>query len=130
MLNCNCLRNRVQTNVRTFCLRRPDTAARGFFAIEGGAGELANLLAQSITRSGGTVRLNSPALRLAYDTRGYPTGVTLLSGETVTASRALVSNLTVWDTYGKLVGLDHTPLEIRNRLKVLRGWGLPDLHQR
>ena len=77
---------------------------RGFFAMEGGAGELANLLAQSITQSGGTVRLNTPALRLAYDTRGYPTGVTLLSGETVTASRALVSNLTVWDTYGKLVG--------------------------
>lgn len=95
----------------------------GFFSIAGGAGGLANLLSQSITQTGGTVRLNTPALRLAYDSRGLPAGVTLLSGETVTASRAIVSNLTVWDTYGKLVGLDHTPAEIRKRLKTLRAWG-------
>ena len=95
----------------------------GFFAIEGGAGELAQLLAQSIAQAGGTVRLNTPALRLAYDSSGHPIGVILLSGETVTAARAIVSNLTVWDTYGKLVGLDHTPLEIRKRLKTLSGWG-------
>lgn len=96
---------------------------QGLFAMEGGAATLASLLAQSITRSGGTIRLNSPALRFAYDSRGYPAGVTLLSGETITATRAIVSNLTVWDTYGKLVGLDRTPLEIRKRLKTLRGWG-------
>ncbi|HXM34541.1 MAG TPA: NAD(P)/FAD-dependent oxidoreductase [Pyrinomonadaceae bacterium] len=96
---------------------------QGFFAIEGGAGELAQLLAQSIAQTGGAVRLNTPALRLAYDSSGRPIGVTLLSGETVTAARAIVSNLTVWDTYGKLVGLDHTPLEIRKRLKTLSGWG-------
>jgi phytoene dehydrogenase-like protein len=47
----------------------------------------------------------------------------LLSGETITASKAIVSNLTVWDTYGKLVGLDHTPPEIRRRLKSLHSWG-------
>jgi C-3',4' desaturase CrtD len=96
---------------------------QGLFAMEGGGGALANVLAQSIVQTGGTIRLNAPALRLAYDSRGYPIGVTLLSGETVTASRAIVSNLTVWDTYGKLVGLDHTPLEIRKRLKMLSGWG-------
>jgi phytoene dehydrogenase-like protein len=95
----------------------------GFFAMEGGAGALASLLAESIRRAGGTVRLNTPVLRLAYDSRGYPSGVTLLSGETVTSSRAIVSNLTVWDTYGKLVGLDRTPQQIRKRLKALRGWG-------
>ena len=95
----------------------------GFFTIEGGAGELAQRLVQSIVQSGGRVRLNTPALRLAYDSSGQPVGVTLLSGETVTAARAIVSNLTVWDTYGKLVGLDHTPLEIRKRLKTLSSWG-------
>jgi phytoene dehydrogenase-like protein len=35
----------------------------------------------------------------------------------------VISNLSVWDTYGKLVGLDRTPLEIKRRLKSLRGWG-------
>jgi phytoene dehydrogenase-like protein len=95
----------------------------GFFGIEGGAGKLAELLVQSITRTGGTVRLNTTALRLLYDSRGHPIGLTLLNGEEVTASRAVVSNLTVWDTYGKLVGMDHTPPIVRKRLKGLRGWG-------
>ena len=35
----------------------------------------------------------------------------------------MISNLTVWDTYGKLVGLDRTPSEIRRRLQTVRGWG-------
>jgi phytoene dehydrogenase-like protein len=29
----------------------------------------------------------------------------------------------VWDTYGKLVGLNRTPTEIRKQLNELRGWG-------
>ena len=74
-------------------------------------------------KSGGTIRLNTPALRLAYDSSGSLLGVHLLSGETINASRAVVSNLTVWDTYGKLVGLDRTPSEIRKRLQSLHGWG-------
>ena len=39
------------------------------------------------------------------------------------ASRAIVSNLTVWDTYGKLVGTSRTPEKVRRRLKDLHGWG-------
>lgn len=96
---------------------------QGFFSLEGGAAALANVLTQSIRQSGGTVRLNAPALRLAYDPQGKPIGVTLLSGETVSAARAIVSNLTVWDTYGKLVGVDHTPFELRKRLQTLNGRG-------
>jgi C-3',4' desaturase CrtD len=95
----------------------------GLFAIRGGGGELARLLTESIKQSGGIVRLDTSVLRLAYDSSETPVGVDLLSGETVTASRAIVSNMTVWDTYGKLVGMDHTPAEIRKRLKELRGWG-------
>jgi len=48
--------------------------------------------------------------------------VDLLTGETVHASKAIVSNLTIWDTYGKLVGLNRTPAEMRQQLKS-RGWG-------
>ena len=93
------------------------------FAIRGGASALANRLAESIRQSGGRIRLDTPVLRLSYDATGAAVGVDLLSGETVTASKAVVSNLTVWETYGKLVGLNRTPTEIRKQLNELRGWG-------
>jgi len=96
---------------------------RGMYAIGGGAQALADALVEAIERSGGTVRLNAPALRLAYDSRGRAAGIDLLSGERVEARRAVVSNLTVWDTYGKLVGAGRTPDAVRARLKSLRGWG-------
>ena len=94
----------------------------GMFSIRGGASTLAERLAESIRKSGGTLRLDTPVLRLAYD-GATAVGVDLLSGETVTASRAIISNMTVWDTYGKLVGLNRTPSEVRKRLGTLRGWG-------
>jgi C-3',4' desaturase CrtD len=96
---------------------------RGMFAIKGGGAALADKLTQAIKKNGGTVRLDTTALRLAYDSAGHASGVDLLSGETLLASRAIVSNLTVWDTYGKLVGLNRTPPEIRKRLSLLSGWG-------
>lgn len=98
-------------------------AHQGMFAIRGGSAALAARLADSIRASGSSVRLNAPVLRLAYDSAGDAGGVDLLSGEKVRASRAIVSNLTVWDTYGKLVGLNRTPPEIRKALRTLRGWG-------
>jgi phytoene dehydrogenase-like protein len=98
-------------------------AHQGMFAIRGGSAALAARLADSIRASGGSVRLNAPVLRLAYDSAGKAVGVDLLSGEQVTASQAIVSNLTVWDTYGKLVGLNRTPPEIRKTMQTLRGWG-------
>jgi C-3',4' desaturase CrtD len=96
---------------------------RGMYALRGGGQALADALAESIRKSGGTVRLDTTALKLAFDESGRAAGVTLLSGETVGATRAVVSNLTVWDTYGKLVGSDHTPAGLRTRLKQLKGWG-------
>jgi len=93
------------------------------FSIRGGSPALAAALAESIKTSGGRVRLDTPVLRLAYDSGGRAIGVDLLSGETVSASRAIISNLTVWDTYGRLIGLNRTPPKIRKRLTGLRGWG-------
>ncbi|MBD0372507.1 MAG: FAD-dependent oxidoreductase [Pyrinomonadaceae bacterium] len=96
---------------------------RGMYAIQGGASGLADTLTESIKRSGGTLRFNSPVLRLAYDAAGRATGVDLLSGERVEATRAVISNLTVWDTYGKLAGSSRTPETVRRRIKNLKGWG-------
>ena len=94
------------------------------YSIAGGPATVAERLAESIKKTGGTLRLNSPVLRLAYDENGqHAVGVDLLSGETVIARKAIVSNLTIWDTYGKLIGLNRTPLETKKLLKTLQGFG-------
>jgi phytoene dehydrogenase-like protein len=97
-------------------------ASGPLYAINGGPAMLAERLAESIKRSGGSVRLDTPVLRLAYAESGEAVGVDLLSGERVTA-KTIVSNLTIWDTYGKLVGLNRTPPEIKKQLNALQGGG-------
>ena len=98
--------------------------ARGpLYEIHDGPATLAERLAESIKRSGGTVRLNTPVLRLTYDANGAAIGVDLLNGEQVLAKRAIVSNLTIWDTYGKLVGLNRTPPETKKLLNAFQGSG-------
>jgi len=86
------------------------------YSIEGGTAGLAERVEAAIKLAGGTVRLNSPVLRLAYNESGDAIGVDLLSGERVIAKHAIVSNLTVWDTYGKLVGLNRTSAATKARL--------------
>lgn len=98
-------------------------ATDNLWSIDGAGQTLANRLAESLKASGGSLRLNSPVLRLAYGTDGKPIGVDLLSGERVIAKRAIISNLTIWDTYGKLVGPSRTPREIASELKKLTAWG-------
>ena len=95
---------------------------RGIHAIRGGAQALAETLVRSIKKNGGKIRLNAPVLRLAYGSSGSCIGIDLLSGERVEA-KEVISNLTVWDTYGKLIGPDKTPNEARQKLKLLHGWG-------
>jgi phytoene dehydrogenase-like protein len=112
-----------------YVLRRADgsdvsLASGDLYSINRGPATLAERLAESIKESGGNLRLNSPVLRLAYDESGYAVGVDLLSGERVLARKAIVSNLTIWDTYGKLIGLNRTPPEIKKRLKELSGTGV------
>ncbi len=106
-----------------FAARALTAAQEGMFAISGGAATLANKLADAIATNGGRVRLNAPVLRLAYDRNDVAVGLDLLSGERVTASKAIVSNLTIWDTYGKLIGLSRTPTEVRSRMNELRSYG-------
>jgi phytoene dehydrogenase-like protein len=104
-------------------VRFPNLPHGDLYSIAGGPATVAERFAESIKKSGGKVRLNCPVLRLAYDESGRAIGVDLLSGEQVIAERAIVSNLTIWDTYGKLVGLNRTPLEIKKRLTSMHGNG-------
>src|SRR5947207_835084 len=96
---------------------------RGVFEIAGGAESLATSLSQAIRNAGGTIRLDTPVLRLAYGADGSPAGVDLLTGERAVATRAIVSNLTIWDTYGKLIGPRRTPANIASDLKARESWG-------
>lgn len=112
-----------------YILRRADRndvalATGDLYSITGGPATLAERLAESIKESGGNLRLNSPVLRLAYDEAGRALGVDLLSGERVFANKSIVSNLTIWDTYGKLIGLNRTPAEIKKRLSTVHGAGV------
>ena len=100
-----------------------NAARSGLWAIDGGGQALADRLADSLKQSGGVLRLDSPVLRLAYASDGIPIGIDLLSGERVLATRAIISNLTIWDTYGKLVGLSRTPRSISAELKNTSAWG-------
>ena len=99
-------------------------AAGDLWEIDGNAQSLANCLAATFKTSGGQLRLNATVLRLAYAEDDTPNGVDLLSGERVTSTRAIVSNLAVWDTYGKLVGLKRTPPAIAAQLKQMSAWGV------
>src|SRR5215813_5959671 len=107
----------LPASVALMVLRRPH------YSIQGGIPTLAERLAEAIKQSGGTVRLDTPVLRIAYDESGQAIGVDLLSGETIVARRAIISNMTGWDTYGKLIGLNRTPGEIKKQLAQLSGGG-------
>jgi len=112
-----------------YILRRSDgsdtrESTPDLYSIAGGPASVAERLAESIKLSGGKVRLDTPVLRLAYDESGRAIGVDLLSGERVFARKAIVSNLTIWDTYGKLVGLNRTPPEIKKQLNTFQGTGV------
>lgn len=123
----------IDVQLQTFAQRSSDEcsfesaagalADGSFWSIAGGAQSLAEALANSLKASGGTVRLNSPVLRLAYGPDGKPVGVDLLSGERVVATQAIISNLTAWDTYGKLIGMSRTPSAVSSQLKQMRAWG-------
>ena len=115
-----CTSDQCSFNLAAQALTAPQ---HGMWAILGGAQALADALGDSLKKSGGTLRLDSPVLRLAYGADNTPIGVDLLSGERVTATRAIVSNLTVWDTYGKLIGLGRTPPTVSAQLKQLSAWG-------
>ncbi|HEV2705547.1 MAG TPA: NAD(P)/FAD-dependent oxidoreductase [Pyrinomonadaceae bacterium] len=119
-LSAQCASDRCAYLYAALALTEP---LRGMHALVGGASALVGRLVESIEKSGGTVRFGATALRLEYDAQGRAVGVRLLSGERIEATRAVISNLTVWDTYGKLVGLERTPAEMRARLKQLAGWG-------
>ena len=96
---------------------------QNLYEITNGIASVAETLAEAITKVGSKVRFNSPVLRLAYNESGEAIGVDLLSGERVLARRAVISNMTIWDTYGKLIGLNRTPSDLKKKMARLNSNG-------
>ena len=67
----------------------------------GGSGAIVDALVRAFERHGGELRLSSHVAQIQLDQR-KATGVVLKSGEEIQARR-VISNATLWDTYGQLL---------------------------
>lgn len=70
----------------------------------GGSAALVNALARGITKNGGDIKTNAHVTQINIQ-NGQATGVTLRNGDTLTATQAVISNASVWDTL-KLIPTD------------------------
>uniref|UniRef100_A0A7S2GZM8 Amine oxidase domain-containing protein n=1 Tax=Octactis speculum TaxID=3111310 RepID=A0A7S2GZM8_9STRA len=76
----------------------------------GGSGAVVDALVRGVEKRGGQVRLRSPVSEIILED-GRAVGVTLKSGEKITAKHAVISNAPVWGT-AKLL-----PPELRSQFK-------------
>ena len=63
----------------------------------GGSGAMVDALVRGLQNHGGTLRLNAHVEEILVN-QGRATGVRLRSGEVLKASKAIISNATIWDT--------------------------------
>jgi len=85
----------------------------------GGSGALADALVKAVEAYGGEVRLNSEVTSINVS-GGKATGVTLASGETINARRAVVSNLDPRPLFNNLVSQDVTDAEFRRKVNNIK----------
>jgi phytoene dehydrogenase-like protein len=68
-----------------------------YTSLQGGTGELIAALVRGIEKRGGTVELKAHVDSITV-ADGRAAGVALKGGRRVTASKAVVSNASIWDT--------------------------------
>jgi len=73
----------------------------------GGTRTIIDALVRGIERYGGRVILGAHVEEITFDGAGKASGVKLSSGQTIRATKKVVSNASVWDTYTKLVPDKH-----------------------
>jgi carotene isomerase len=83
----------------------------------GGSGALVAALVRGLKRWGGELRLRCPVAQINLE-QGRATGVTLSSGQTLNAP-VVISNVSIWDTYGQLL-----PDSVRDTLPSARATAL------
>ena len=79
----------------------------------GGSGAIVDALIRGLQRWGGKLRLRAHVERILVES-GKVAGVQLHSGETINAP-IVISNATVWDTYGKLLHPQDLPQPYRQQ---------------
>ncbi len=79
----------------------------------GGSGAIVDALVRGLKRWGGELKLNAHVEQILVD-GGKVTGVRLKNGETLTAP-IVISNASVWDTYGKLLQPQDLPSSYRQK---------------
>ncbi|MBW4620538.1 MAG: NAD(P)/FAD-dependent oxidoreductase [Cyanosarcina radialis HA8281-LM2] len=77
----------------------------------GGSGAIVSALVKGLKRWGGQLRLNAHVDRILVKS-GAVVGVELRSGETIEAP-TVISNATIWDTYGQLLRPEDLPPNYR-----------------
>lgn len=79
----------------------------------GGSGAIVEALVRGLTQHGGTLKLNTHIEQILVS-RGTATGVRLRGGETLHAP-VIISNATLWDTYGSLLRPEDLPVSFRQQ---------------
>lgn len=77
----------------------------GMPIVEGGAGRIATTICNMIEKAGGRVVTNAEVTKILTK-RGCAIGVRTLSGDEITATRAVVANVTVRNLFGSLLSRD------------------------
>lgn len=97
----------------------------GFPVPVGGAGRLADALADRLRARGGTVRVDAPVGQILV-TNGRARGVRLTLGEQLAAGRAVISDVTAPQLYLGLIGEDRLPRQLVADLRNFQ-WDAPTL---
>ncbi len=92
----------------------------------GGSGMLTQALARRLESDGGTILTDAPVRRIVVD-GGRATGIELVDGRRLTATRAVISNAHVVTTMLSLVGREQLPRTLVEKVENLRignGFGM------
>jgi phytoene dehydrogenase-like protein len=93
-----------------------------------GGASLVDALAAIVRQTGGELRTEADVERIAVS-KGKATGVRLADGETVTATRAVLACVTPTQLYGRLLGENDAPANVRDRARRFRyGRGEMQIH--
>lgn len=92
---------------------------RGMNVAEGGAGAITSALRTVFEALSGEIRTESEVKSIRID-GGRATGVVLASGETITASKAVVAGVTPRLLFGRLVSDEYLPSGFRRRIGAYR----------
>jgi len=91
----------------------------GYPVPEGGASELPNALARRLESKGGSIRCDARVDGIAVRDR-RARGVRIQGGETISAARAIIADVSATSLYGGLIGWDHLPTRTRRDMRQFR----------